>query len=1110
MAAVFFLLGAFLRLLMGPVSLGPFATALGASLSDALPGLSVHYDEAAVEWSRDEGKVNIVVLGARVFDRSQRIIAQAPKAEIDLAAAPLLDGKVAIRRIALVGVQLTLVHTLDGTLRLGIERDREQSDVLKELREALSSSGGHSALKSFAVRKARLAFYDERTGLFVVAPQASVQIATDPAAGGTVAAAIDAQIEISGHRASMVANLKLPRDGQTVAGDVSITGLAVNALGENAKALAFLKPYGLTTDMSGSFVLDQGSTHLHYADFGLGATGTISGLGHPVRVKALRLVGRYDGTTGRLLIEDGSLAGNEARARLTGWGNLSFNSSGGLQKGNVDLTLDRIGVNMPGVMQQALTLARVALRASYTPDDNTLDIQDLLVTGGPLSASLNGKVVFSPGQTPAIAVNGRMAPLSAHALLEYWPLKLGEGARAWIAANVSDGNVGPVMLTTNITAGALDLPVLPDAALNLSFPIQNGTITYLRGLTPLSQMTGTGTLTGNSFTATVSSAMVGPLKVSAGKVVIADISVPRPPGTITAHVEGAFGDVLRLIDMKPLGYPTRFGINTASAKGAAAVDLSFDMPMVRDLSVNDVKIAVNGKIDGLGLSIGSHSISNGAVSVAINNSSLHAAGKVNLAGADLTMDWMEQFSARNAVTTQITAAGLVDDAAREQLNFHSAKFLKGPVPIEAKLQGHRGSITQAHLTMDLTPATLTLDLIDYRKPPGTAATAEITARFKKGVIAGEDIALSGTDLAASGTAAFGPDGTLQRLDVPEARVGPDNDFTFHLAHLPAKGFSVTLSGRAADGAGLGHADLSENAGQPDKTAAPDNEPFDINVNLGRLVLRKGVTLSPFAFSTSGVGDRPQAMTLSGTLSKTTSLHGVLVTEGGERKIHLNTNDTGLLVKGLFGFSGMRGGEMNLTAALSPKPTTAEIAANHVPDYRGEVAITNFTVVNQPFLTRLLSAGSFGGLIDLLRGGGIAVDRLAVPFSMQSGVLTIHDARASGPSVGITADGYVDRRSNKLALEGALAPVYGLNGALGAIPLLGDVLVSKKGEGIIGVSYSVTGNTDEPEISVNPLSMLTPGILRRIFEGTPHAPQAPPNPAKPKAPAKTDPNVPKTP
>jgi hypothetical protein len=83
---------------------------------------------------------------------------------------------------------------------------------------------------------------------------------------------------------------------------------------------------------------------------------------------------------------------------------------------------------------------------------------------------------------------------------------------------------------------------------------------------------------------------------------------------------------------------------------------------------------------------------------------------------------------------------------------------------------------------------------------------------------------------------------------------------------------------------------------------------------------------------------------------------------------------------------------------------------------------------------------------------------------------------------MTADGYLDRPRNQIALKGSLVPIFGVNSILGAIPVLGNLLVSKKGEGVFGMTYSAQGNADEPKISVNPLSMLTPGIFRRIFEG----------------------------
>jgi hypothetical protein len=88
------------------------------------------------------------------------------------------------------------------------------------------------------------------------------------------------------------------------------------------------------------------------------------------------------------------------------------------------------------------------------------------------------------------------------------------------------------------------------------------------------------------------------------------------------------------------------------------------------------------------------------------------------------------------------------------------------------------------------------------------------------------------------------------------------------------------------------------------------------------------------------------------------------------------------------------------------------------------------------------------------------------------------------------------------------PAFGLNSVLGDIPLLGDVLVSKKGEGVFGVTYSATGDAEHPVISVNPLSMLTPGILRRIFEGhIPTAANAPSNAKPPQPEARSEPPKP---
>ena len=69
-ALLFFVGGVALRLTMGPISLGPFAGAIEDSINRSVTGLVVHFDQAVLEWSRTEGKVNLIVLGTSVADAS--------------------------------------------------------------------------------------------------------------------------------------------------------------------------------------------------------------------------------------------------------------------------------------------------------------------------------------------------------------------------------------------------------------------------------------------------------------------------------------------------------------------------------------------------------------------------------------------------------------------------------------------------------------------------------------------------------------------------------------------------------------------------------------------------------------------------------------------------------------------------------------------------------------------------------------------------------------------------------------------------------------------------------------------------------------------------------
>ena len=1109
-AIFFFVVGAGVRLLIGPVSLGPFGGTLAAALADALPGVSVKFDQAAIEWTRDEGKVNLVILGARIFNSEGRIIAQAPKADIDLAAGPFLKGKIVIKRIALVGVQLTLVRTAQGGLRLGMEKDKGEHDILSRISDAIAASNGKTAsLESFAIRNARLAFFDETTGLFVVAPHADFRLTT---VGKNLDATIDAAIEISGHPAHIAAEITFPPGKGKVEGAIAVTGFEIGALAANSKTFAAVKDTLLKVDLSASFSV-LGS-HLVSADFGASARGAFAVPGSkngPVHVRNLRAIGRYDGNTKRLLLEDAVIDSDKIKGHLSGSADLTVDDAGTLSRVGANFQIEKLLLAIPGIFAQPVAFPHVDLRCAWLPATRDLLIDHLGISGVPFSMQASGKLTLVRGQSPAVELTGTMAPIGVRDLVHYWPIDGAKGARDWVAANMFTGTAGPATFQVHFLAGALDGPALPADALNVKFALRDGEINYITGLTHLTQVQGTAELTGETFTAQVSSARAGPLTVTAVHFTVPDLNVPDEAGDITGHVQGSMPDVLALVDMPPLHYPTRFGIAPGDAKGTAALDISVHLPLSKSVGIDDVKVGIKAAATNFGISLGPQTrLTDGTVDFDIDNQRLHATGTTGIGGSAsrVTLDWTEDFKTANAITTKIAVKGTLDEQARAALNIHIKDYLNGPVGINGTLSGHRGQLKQANMTLDLTPATLSFDLIGINKPAGFPATLHAATTFgAHSSIATEILHANGPGIAVTANATFGDNGSLIQLQAPVIHIGQQDDFSLNLTRN-ASGVDIVLHGHSIDGSRLathGNNSSGDNgaAGVDGKVTPP--EPFHVSAKLDRMMLREGVVIAPFALDATGIGERPATMSLTGTLSKTGTVTGSIVPTDAGRRVTLATSDLGLFLKGLFGFNSIHGGKLEITATMPGKASDPESKDPNVPDFQGKMVLKDFRVVDQPFLARLFSAGSLGGLINLMQGQGIAVDRLEVPLSSRNGVLSVHDARATGPAIGITAEGYIDRPKNAIALKGSLVPLFGINSVLGNIPLLGDVLTSKQGEGIIGMTYSVTGDADEPSVSVNPLSALAPGIFRRIFEGQmPNASQAPSNNVPKPAPATTAP------
>jgi hypothetical protein len=455
------------------------------------------------------------------------------------------------------------------------------------------------------------------------------------------------------------------------------------------------------------------------------------------------------------------------------------------------------------------------------------------------------------------------------------------------------------------------------------------------------------------------------------------------------------------------------------------------------------------------------------------------------------------------------------EAGRHILNINLDRCFRGTVPVVADLTGHRGSLTRADVQIDFTPATLSVPIVNLEKIPGQSASGRVVVNFAtNNTPTDETIRITGPVLNANGTATFARDGSLSVLNFPSVKMGSLNDLSFQLTHT-ANSNDYVLRGRSLDGSKIGRNGTNEAPGGANATVqAQDDTPegrFHISAKLDRLAMRDNVAIAPFNLDLSGIGNRPSGLSLGGNLTlggKSAPIAAGLEAASTGRKVTLTAGDAGMLVRGLFAFESLRGGEMSATVNLPGQAGDIVNPNNPAPDFTGALAIKDFTMINQPMLARLFSAGSLTGLGDLMGGDGMSIDELNLPFTSKNNVISVNGARVVGRAIGASADGYIDRPKGVLALKGTLVPAYGVNSLISNVPLIGDILASKKGEGIFGITYSMTGNAEQPVISTNVLSMLTPGILRRIFEGhIPTAANAPSNAPQPQAPAQSAPAQP---
>ncbi|AZL16022.1 hypothetical protein [Rickettsiales endosymbiont of Stachyamoeba lipophora] len=155
---------------------------------------------------------------------------------------------------------------------------------------------------------------------------------------------------------------------------------------------------------------------------------------------------------------------------------------------------------------------------------------------------------------------------------------------------------------------------------------------------------------------------------------------------------------------------------------------------------------------------------------------------------------------------------------------------------------------------------------------------------------------------------------------------------------------------------------------------------------------------------------------------------------------------------------------------------------------GKVNIQDITSLQASVLYSILKLTSIGGISSILtkneKGIKFTKSSSKIAYDWQQHKLTITDGNAKANSIGLTMEGFYNLHSKDYKFNGTLVPnLYGINQLFGKIPVLGANLLGGKNSGIVAVNYTIKGDISHPtpKIWVNPLSILTPGFLRKIFQ-----------------------------
>jgi hypothetical protein len=1127
------IVGGYGRLARGPISLPSLVPTIESAINGQLSDMHVKIDDAILTRTPDGPGVLFRLINIRLIDKDGSIVAQAPLAAIGMSGAALLSGTLAPGSVDFIGPRLLLFYNPDQGLTLTFQKPAaSESETL--IRGSLPAEGpplGEDAppptetviakrLEAPQAGGRRL----DLTEVFERARQGNTSYLTRFGFKNALVVLNQNGAETSWQVPDFAIDLEHRDSRSIIVGEANVAStkgdwklevraeqrpkrqsfaittliqnLVPSGLGGNFPSLKALKALDMVVNSestielsnSGQFLSGEAKLELE--------SGQITSQWDPdnaMRIDHGNLLVRYLKEKDVVEIAPSKLSWGESNATVSGEVRPVRDASGvptawdfSFKANEAVLAVEEFGLAPVRVDEWQVS-------GSVAPQDGRVTISRFVIRSGTASISFAGSIHDAPG-SPEINLAGELTPMSMDMLKRFWPKFLAGNARDWTLQRVAAGELLGGKFKVKLAAGELAKieagEDAPQGAVEVKLDFTGLSVAYMDKLPPVLTGDAKFVIEGTELSVDIPQGKVvvpssgEEIALSEGRFYIADLRPDPQQGAISFKAKAPTPTVLALLDEEPLGYLKTVGLKPDFLGGTAEGGFNLSMPLKDDLTFKEVKLRGMARLDQAIASnlAGNMDIEGGTLDVNVTEEAVEAKGPIQIKGIPAELAWQRIFYTSDDRQPPIRVMATLDEAAREKLGFKVNHLVKGPTPVTLSISGlGEGTTPAMSLTADLTNAKLLFGSMGWTKPAGRTANLQFdVAQQEDGSTTLQNFKILGDDLNIAGDIALDPEQHLKSFYFSDFSI----DYVTHVEITATvrddKVLDIRANGPTYDGKQFFQSLFS--AGQFTDDAAEPADPFgvDLAADIDTVVGFYDTTARDVHVTFKKRNGRIVALDAKADLNGKSPAAVTLETSGGTREIKAEARDAGAAFRLIGFYPNVDGGEASLEVNLD---------AGGPGTKSGTLWARDFTVLGDEVVKDVLTDPSSQAVLgpqkqqQQAERARIDFKQLRAPFSVGGGKFRLQDAYMNGLQLGATMRGTVDFKARTVDLGGTYVPLYGLNSAFRAIPILGPVLGGRQGEGLVGITFAIKGSLDDPSVLVNPMSVMTPGIFRQIFEFT---------------------------